>query len=817
MSRYLTPAKIGLLILIELYVEECFPRDAILPVLSFITSYLIDYDPNGTDSTQSTRWNKAGRAASLVVSIEPFDKLLNAYPLFMGPPGKRPWDLFVSKLWAIDSLYALEEFVASLSRTLSKTKEELRLEGLDPDQPEPGIKLSHNSLFGAFVRRAQVEYVRLRLQDCAELWTHFIRYRQPTAPYQKRRDPDFGRFSFDNVLLTGEASEWAQGEVDNLAAVVYGDMLSENPSSTLPVSTDDIEGLLDFQIEQMQKYGNRVPLDIRRQFHDLLNDSLSSPSLRHYLTYLDAWRGGDYATAFDFLHRYFDYTMQYRDRLFYQYALMNLAVLQADFGCHQEAIAAMLETVATARENRDITCLNFALNWLFHFGRGHVSLIRGLESDSLAGVGKETLSFLRVKAKESGMLTLWSSVLLSEAKLCLANGDSVSTTLEHMTRSSQLIVEKDMRSMLGSQLSLQTSLWSRLGLTHLATVTCEVFLRCYTSFAVFDDELKITSRLSLILLEQGRFGEALETLERADENSLRSWKPRQYWQKYGGVVRLKRNIHHNNLDEAELLLGRLLQTPSEDLEPDMSFIIDSLRIDCLTRRGDLQRAAEIVDRMLSAARDENKDIALQVRLLLLKVSLLDKCGRPQLAFSTAMRAANISFRARLISSLWQAIGAIANILVSMGEFEPAAQLLTAVIPRSLECESPYLSARLYSCLADAYMGLAGQAEPATAAERKERARMRARKQKKSGLGVETTRDDRDEYLARASTAVQKSFDLYEPIEDTCGQCEMMAKKAVIMQLSGDLVLAASYAASYGELRKKAATLELGRAAMLQNT
>ncbi|KPA35177.1 anaphase-promoting complex subunit 5, partial [Fusarium langsethiae] len=112
------------------------------------------------------------------------------------------------------------------------------------------------------------------------------------------------------------------------------------------------------------------------------------PSLTHYLKFLDSWRAGDYPTAFDYLHRYFDYTMQNRDRLFYQYALMNLAVLQADFGCHKEAVAAMLETVSTARENRDMTCLNFALNWLFHFGRAHPDLVQNLESSSMLGTGK---------------------------------------------------------------------------------------------------------------------------------------------------------------------------------------------------------------------------------------------------------------------------------------------------------------------------------------------------------------------------------------------------------------------------------------------
>ena len=95
----------------------------------------------------------------------------------------------------------------------------------------------------------------------------------------------------------------------------------------------------------------------------------AAPKLVHYLRFLDSWRAGDFASAFDNLHRYFDYTMQSRDRTFYQYALLNLAILQADFGCHNEAIPAMQEAIATARENRDTVCLNYCMSWLYHFGR----------------------------------------------------------------------------------------------------------------------------------------------------------------------------------------------------------------------------------------------------------------------------------------------------------------------------------------------------------------------------------------------------------------------------------------------------------------
>ncbi|KAJ4132775.1 APC5 protein [Fusarium falciforme] len=785
MARFLNPAKIGLLVLVELYVEGAVPSDAILPVLSFVHDHLTDFAPRSVSADQAERWGKAERTVSLIISIKDFEKLLGSYPFLMGMPGRRLWDQFLGKLWDINCLDAMHDFFDHLSRLLAKTKEERQrlAEVGHPVEDEGGVKLTPNSPFGTFVRRSRLEYHRLRFHDCTELWKNFVRYRQPTAQYMKRKLPGFGRMSFDNVLLMGEQEDWDHQSVMDLASVAYGDMLTGDQSSTVPVSADDIGSLLEFQIEQVQKYGNRIPLEIRHQFHDLLKDSCIKPSLTHYLNFLDAWRGGDYPTAFDLLHRYFDYTMSNRDRSYYQYALMNLAVLQADFGCHREALTAMLETVSTARENRDMSCLNFALNWLFHFGRAHPDLVRDLVSHSMLGTGKDNLAFLRVKSKETGMWTLWSAVLLSEAKLGLINGDSVAAAMESMVRSSHIVMVRNMKNMFGSHLALSAALWDRLGVSSMSSVACEVFLRCHARHSIFDDELKLSCRLAMMLAGQGRYDEALEKLEVLEENSLRSWKPSQYWHKYRGIIKLKRDLHHNNLEGADQLISQIVQSRDDDLEPDMAFIVDSLHVDYLIRRGDFQAAFAKIDRIMSQIQEERRDVVLKVKLLLLKASLLDKCGRTQRGFTAAMRAASISWEARNIPGLWEAIGAVSNILVSLSEFEAASQLLVAVIPRSLECDTASLSGQLYSYLADANMGLAGKCEPKSA--------------------------KRVEYMTKALQAVQKSFDQYSQIEDMAMQCQMTAKKAMIMKLSGDMALAADYAAEYVALQKKAAALSLG--------
>jgi anaphase-promoting complex subunit 5 len=507
-------------------------------------------------------------------------------------------------------------------------------------------------------------------------------------------------------------------------------------------------------------------------------------------SFLEAWKSGDYPTSFDYLYRYFDYTTQVRDRHFYQYALMNSAILYADFGCHKEAMDAMIETIATARENRDMTCLNFTLNWLFHFGKAHPHLVKDIESNHMLGDGKESLSYLHQRARETGMWVLASSSLLSEAKVGLSSGDSVATCVENMVRSSHNIVEHNVTVMLGSQLSMSMILWERLGLTNLATMVCEVFLRHHAQASVFEDEVKVKCRLAGQLANKGRYNSAFNTLETLDPDMLRAWKANQYYKKYRGLLKLRRDLHRSALDSAEHLLAQLQQTSQDDVEPDLPFVVDTLHIEIQLRRGDLEAAQASVDRLLAAMKDDNKDVAMRVRLLLLKAHVFDLAGRPQRGFSLAMRAATLAWRARLLRLLWQAVGALANVLTSLGEFSAAADLLIAVLPRALECEGAFLNGTLYSLLADARMGQAGQQQIAGAG-----GRLRA-----GGGGKK--KNKRAEYMQKACEVLDLAFDQFRAVEDVEKQCEVLAKKATILRVLGDYPLADSCAAQFLVLRRE---------------
>lgn len=226
---------------------------------------------------------------------------------------------------------------------------------------------------------------------------------------------------------------------------------------------------------------------------------------------------------------------------------------------------------------------------------------------------------------------------------------------------------------------------------------------------------------------------------------------------------------------AENLISQLHACAPPDSELCMSLSL--LHIDLLLRKGDYTGALNIIERIAQSIRPENFDVTIQVRLLNLKSRIFDKSHQTERGFSLAMRSANMAYRARYLPGLWEAIGVLAQVLMSFKEFEAAKDILESIMPQALEIEDSCLSARTFSLLVDANMGLAGKAKN------------------------DTVR--RKECLARAVEFIDCAFAEYSSIEDLRGQCEMMAKKATVMHISGDLVLANDYAAKYLDLKNQA--------------
>lgn len=767
MSRYLTPSKIALLCLIFIYTDGVVPNSSAVHVLSFLVSCLLAPEPG--DSSASPSANYQNRS---FISIKDLEAVLSSHASSI--PGRSIWDLFLKKLWSIDCCDALEVFFSEIASVLVKTREEQihdRDNGIAPDTLS--MRLSRGSPLGSFVRRSQLEFARLQFQDSIKLWTGFVKYRLPTFHAWAKKNPLQEQATIDINLL-----ELGMDGGSKLARIVYGSIEGHHQEDEEIISTKDVERLLEFQVGELQRLGGRVPDELKAQLESIITSGVTVPSLAHYLRFLDAWRAGDYPSSFENLHRYFDYTMHNRDQSFYQYALLNLAILQADYGCYSEAVSAMQEAVSIARESHDMNCLNFCLSWLYHFGKAFPEYLKDVQNTGMLGNEKEGLAFLKAKAKETEMWSLLSTTFLSEAKLELQNGESLALALENITRASYLNVTKNLQSSTGPQLLLQTAVYARIGLTHLSWLSSEIFHECYGETTPFEDSLKATFWKCQILIQMGRYNEALDLINQIPTETLRCLKTSQQWAFCRGLLQLRRQIFRDNKAAVDHLLAQLaaVQLP----ENDFYFLLSYLHMGYLTRIGNYGEALRIVEQAAGFMPPENFDVQGQVKLLCLKARIFEQIGQPRRGFSVSMRAASIAYRSRMLPLLWEALIALARVLLSLNEFEAAGEMIEFVMPQILESEDCELAARAYSVLVDVNMGIAGNLWL-----------------RKSDTPVWK------EHITRATSCIDCAYDQYEKIEDVRGQCEMMAKKATVMHLTGDRILANDYAAKYLDLRKQA--------------
>ncbi|KAJ5726400.1 uncharacterized protein N7483_007757 [Penicillium malachiteum] len=729
MTRYLTPWRISLLCLITVYTDGFVPNSSAVHVLSFLNAGLFPLDP--ADKQWETHY---------LPSITELEEVLSCHESSV--PGRTLWDLLLKKLWSLDSLDALEWFFSNhLPTLLTKTREQLiqdREDGLAPETD--GMRLSRSSPLGAF------------------LWSGFVNYRLPTYHVYARRNPSNGQNPIDINLST-------QGldPTSPLSRVTYSNFFDNNEEDGGIVSLKDAERLVEFQVGELQRLGGRVPDEMRTQLKRIMTSESSVPVLMYYLEFLDAWRAGDYTSAFDNLHRYFDYTMHSNlDRSAYQFALLNLAIMQADFECFSEAISAVQEAVAIARESHDTNCLNFCMSWLYHFGKAFPEQMQEVQNSGMLGNEKEGLSFLKAKSKETDMWSLMSTTLLSEAKLEMQQGESLASIMESFTRASQINVTKCLSTPTGAYMTLQSTFYARIGATHSAWLSTEIFRECYTEGHPYDDYVKSTFRNCQILAQRGNYREAFARMNKIEPERLRAFKYNNIWTYYSGLLQLTHHIYRDDKVAVEHIICQLQAIQLLDF--DMRLLLAFLTIEFTMRQGDHGRALRMVEQVSHCMHPENFDVHFQIKILCLKARILENTGHAERGFSLALRATAIAYRSKVLLDLWEAICALAAALLGLSEFDATAELVEGIMPQVLESEDAALVARAYSLLVDANMGIAG-----------------------GTLGTSW-----EEQQGRKEGK----------IEDILGQTEMMAKKAAVMHLTGDSVLANDYAAKHLDLRRR---------------
>ena len=180
-----------------------------------------------------------GEQQDVTLSIQAFKDLLHRLPTNM--PGRSLFDEILHCMWDMGSIDSLFGLFDKLGDYLVSFKEEA-----SEERRHKHIRLSKTSPLGAFIRRARLEFVRLPFDDIVKLWCAFVGYRAPTA-FSLKKLAGSTSLSLDHV-----AAEMGVGQGEALFHITYG-RLVEGGTASHPLSVDDLERVLEFQLDKLQR------------------------------------------------------------------------------------------------------------------------------------------------------------------------------------------------------------------------------------------------------------------------------------------------------------------------------------------------------------------------------------------------------------------------------------------------------------------------------------------------------------------------------------------------------------------------------------
>ncbi|KAL1896309.1 APC5 protein [Sporothrix stenoceras] len=767
MRRFISPGRIALLTLVDMYCSEAVRDKDDDFILELITCYVTDTYARPTNQRQRylSRWQRAFLSVDLLGHLHSLRPALQRCFIAFAPPSTDVplcatlWDDLVARLWLrLTSLDDLGPFFDQLGMYIAPTYAELRAHrdlGIE-DPPDDLLLLDRRSPLGLMVYQAHTEFQQLSFAHRCELWEDFVRYRNPTRTDFKILWPhDFGvdGLLFDAVLTQGQA-DWGVAGTDAVARVVFDRMIKD---SSVSVSHDETDKLVTLLIER-ERIGFRPAPILREAADTVIQGATPIPSQATFYRLLDAWRMGDINTAYDQLHRYFDLVSRQAPGAMYGYNVgpMNKGVIQRDFGEHSNDLLSMLDAVHAGREARDYNSLRFSLLWLYMYARVLPRHIRPHQLQGLAGEatdGRQVLPYVRDDADASQFHGHHALATLLEARVAISDGRPPLFAKTCLHEAGRRIVKHCEVTLEGQLTSTLMLFWDRMGYGPLAVVHGRVFMRTRHDGVPFDDAVRVASRLALQYAQNGQYKEAKAIMDQLNPEGLTSLKPQGMVRHVLTYVAALQAVRSHQFDEAEDLLLRRLPTagypscastrvdrqaqgPSQ-MDPDLAAQVALLHVASLTRRaaegdeadeestlvdsrvdtgGSLVIARDALDRFEAAYDKGVGDLHVLLQISLARATLYARAGRGLRAVTLLLHTLQACLRRRYHVLLWETVGAVARLLVAEGEFRAARTLLSLALPRSLETAHAETSAELYQSLADACMGLAGEEAESSSAK-----------------------------------------------------------------------------------------------------
>lgn len=233
-GRFLTPAKITLLALAQIYTKGQVPWSSTSTVLNLLINRIV------LDAADQDEVLLQDDSDSILV----LEQALAGQQSLM--PGKSMWDLLLEHIWSIRCSDDLDDFIGAGPQLLGKTRDQL-LQERDEGVITPAGKVVRTSPLGAFIRRSFLEWHRLQFHDSMTIWTDFVAYRMPSKAAFLRKHPQAVHNAFD-----ANFDDLGIDPSHPMVGIMFRPLLQDADQKLSFTNNYDTEKLMEFQVSEMQ-------------------------------------------------------------------------------------------------------------------------------------------------------------------------------------------------------------------------------------------------------------------------------------------------------------------------------------------------------------------------------------------------------------------------------------------------------------------------------------------------------------------------------------------------------------------------------------
>ena len=727
LTEELSPHKLALVALISLYCSDDLPKSKLVKVLTTLVEFL----------TNKLVYNKKG---DLLVVPEIKD-LCNALKKSTSPDSETDDGksfrnavneasflerILLAELWKITSIDDLDMYIRNaydlLVEPSTVCSQEFQF------QSKRRRFLSSKSFLGSFLLKILTTYSLLNFDEELLLFEAFIDYREPSRNLylslggilpsclhvssmnnlgdKNQRKPFVG-----NEKPLEESAPFYDTLTsrlqDALALDVSHSSLDPNQKQhkVIMVPIHDIRSLLDNQIEILEKFGTKCPKQVREIMNlmtsssfniSLLNNNVydNLPSY-YYVKFLECLYELDYEGSLKYLHQYFDYMVSNNSKYFYHFALISRASLHQRFGEDEKALDAIQEAISVARENKDNSTLTYILSWLFNLMKNKPEL---WQSQTFYHNNNELnlLGFL-VKKSQTVSLLLYAMNHHFETLHIMNSGDLLSKYFESLLKGNFISINDGPASFIKSA-ELAATVWSRVGIPHLAYVYNDVALICAKDLGNFIDEVSLKVRHFYLEYNKGDTTSAYEKLENLIKNSELNSSLFKLVHLRKLVLLVKSNFRKGNFKIAEVLMDKLMCTEFQDIEISTELVLLNAELQLYAKN--YSKGIDCLANFLSGIERRHSKIQINlhtiIRIKLLKCQLYNVSGSPSRALILLVNQIQLGHRMGLLTIVIEGILILISVLNNMEYFEDSFYLLNSTMPNVLALEdNEFISTAYY--------------------------------------------------------------------------------------------------------------------------